>query len=92
MKNMIKLENYYLPWELEQRTGEFVEYYNNHRVHESLDNLTPVDVYLGRDKEILAAREIVKEQTLRRRMRHNMGLAPLNQDLMLPQTVRESVS
>jgi putative transposase len=92
MKNVIKLENYYLPWELEQRIGEFVEYYNNHRVHESLDNLTPADVYLGRDKEILAAREIVKEQTLRRRIRENMGLAPLKQDLMLPQTVRESVS
>jgi len=29
MKNVIKLENYYLPWELEQRIGELIEYYNN---------------------------------------------------------------
>jgi len=92
MKNVVKLENYYMPWELEQRISEFVDYYNNRRVHESLDNLTPADVYLGRDQEILAARQAVKEQTLCRRMRKNMGLSPLKQDLMLPQMVRESVS
>jgi hypothetical protein len=92
MKNVIKLENYYLPWELEQRIEEFVEYYNHQRVHESLDNLTPSDVYLGKDKEILAARQMVKEQTLRRRMRKNMGLSPLKQELLLPQLVRGSVS
>ncbi len=92
MKNVVKLENYYMPWELEQRIGEFVDHYNHRRVHESLDNLTPADVYLGRDQEILAARQAVKEQTLRRRMRKNLGLAPLKQDLMLPQMVRESVS
>jgi transposase InsO family protein len=92
MKNVVKLENYYMPWELEQRIGEFVEHYNHQRVHESLENLTPADVYLGRDKEILAARQIVKEQSLRCRTRKNMGLAPLKQDLTLPQMVRESVS
>jgi transposase-like protein len=92
MKNVIKLENYYMPWELEGRIGEFVEYYNHRRVHESLDNLTPADVYLGRDKEILAARQKVKEQTLRRRMRQNMRLAPLKQERLLPQLFRESVS
>jgi transposase InsO family protein len=40
MKNRILLENYYLPGQLEQSIGEFVEYYNNCRYHESLDNLT----------------------------------------------------
>jgi transposase InsO family protein len=92
MKNVIKLENYYLPWELEQKIGEFVEYYNHRRVHESLDNLVPADVYLGRDKEILALRQLVKEQTLHRRVRQNKGLPPLKQELLLPQLVRESVS
>jgi putative transposase len=47
MKNRILLENYYLPGQLEQSIGEFVEYYNNRRYHESLDNLTPADVYFG---------------------------------------------
>jgi putative transposase len=42
MKNRILLENYYLPGQLEQSIAEFVEYYNNCRYHESLDNLTRV--------------------------------------------------
>ena len=45
MKNQILLENYYLPGELKKRIGQFVSYYNNERYHESLDNLTPTDVY-----------------------------------------------
>jgi len=53
MKNRILLENYYLPGQLELSIGEFVEYYNNRRYHESLDNLTPVDVYFGRGPAIL---------------------------------------
>jgi transposase InsO family protein len=40
------LQNYYyLPGQLEQRLAEFVDYYNLRRYHESLDNLTPADVY-----------------------------------------------
>ena len=33
MKNRILLENYYLPGQLEQSIGEFVEYYNKRRYH-----------------------------------------------------------
>ena len=47
MKNQVLLENYYLPEELKVRIGKFVEYYNYERYHESLDNLTPADVYYG---------------------------------------------
>jgi transposase InsO family protein len=50
----ILLENYYLQGQLELSIGEFVEYYNNQRNHESLDNLTPVDVYFGRGPAILS--------------------------------------
>ena len=57
MKNQILLENYYLPGQLELRLGEFVDYYNNRRYHESLDNLTPADVYFGRGQIILNRRE-----------------------------------
>jgi transposase InsO family protein len=59
MKNRILLENYYLPGQLELSIGEFVEYYNNQRYHESLDNLTPVDVYFGRGPAILKRRESI---------------------------------
>ncbi len=52
MKNVIKLLNYEYPRELEQAYGEFVEYYNKHLYHESHDNLTPEDVYFGREEKI----------------------------------------
>ena len=67
MKNVVKLENYYLPGDLKLRIGEFVEYYNNHRYHESLQNLTPADVYFGRDQEILEKRKTIKLNTMKKR-------------------------
>ena len=48
MKNVVKLRNYDMPWELEEEIGRFVQHYNHKRVHEALDNLTPADVYEGR--------------------------------------------
>ena len=57
MKNRILLDNYYLPGQLEQSIEEFVRYYNNCRYHESLDNLTPADVYFGRGQASLERRE-----------------------------------
>src|SRR6185295_346853 len=48
LKNRILLENYFLPGDLEAQIAAFVADYNNRRYHESIDNLTPVDVYCGR--------------------------------------------
>ena len=48
MKNMVNLQNYFLPGELEAQIANFVSYYNNQWYDESLDNLTPADVYFGR--------------------------------------------
>jgi len=70
MKNVIKLENYYSPDELRLRIGQFVDYYNNHRYHESLQNLTPADVYFGRAEQKLQDRKRIKEKTLKKRRRN----------------------
>jgi hypothetical protein len=56
MKNVVKLENYYFPWELEAALRDFVAYYNNQRYHEALDNVTPADAYFGRRYQILSKR------------------------------------
>ncbi|MBK6574040.1 MAG: hypothetical protein IPG21_16515 [Saprospiraceae bacterium] len=49
MKNVVKLDNYYCPEELERALRKIcLETYNNERYHESLENLTPADVYFGR--------------------------------------------
>ena len=92
MKNIVKLQNYYFPWELEQEIKAFVDYYNHERVHESLDNMTPADVYYGRNKEIKDMRHIVKKQTLLQRRRKNLGLPALKMDVIKPNVLRESVS
>jgi hypothetical protein len=67
MKNLLLLEHYYLPGELEARITEWVDYYNQHRYHESLDNLTPADIFDGRKEEKLLARKKVKHQTIIKR-------------------------
>ena len=41
MKNVVKLEKYYSPWELERAIARFVDDYNHRRLHEALDNVTP---------------------------------------------------
>jgi len=64
MKNLVLLQNYAFPWALEREIGRFVDYYNHQRYHESLDNVTPADVYFGRAKEVLTRREEIKRQTL----------------------------
>ena len=72
MKNVVKLEHYYYPWELEQAIEQWVEHYNHRRYHESLDNVTPADVFFGRQQEILSRRESVKRRTLAERRRENL--------------------
>ena len=67
MKNVVKLQNYYFPGELEAEIEKFVDDYNNERYHESLDNVTPADMYHGRRNYILNERDIIKQETLRKR-------------------------
>jgi putative transposase len=72
LKNVVTLQNYYLPWELDQELQRFVAYYNHERVHESLQNLAPADVYSGRVRTILTRRERIKRQTLKWRREQNL--------------------
>ena len=75
MKNVVKLEHYYFPWELERAIEQWVEHYNHERFHESLNNVTPADVYFGRHHEILAERAAIKARTLNHRKVQNLRLA-----------------
>jgi len=76
LKNRILLENYFLPGELEAQIAAFVDDYNHRRYHESLDNLTPADVYCGRGPAILAERHRIKRQTIaNRRLQHHLQAA-----------------
>jgi len=91
MKNVVKLRNYYQPEVLKREIGKFVEHYNNKRVHESLGNVTPADVYLGRHHEIQTARQLLKMQTLRRRRCYNQGYELKKEELIRPSAIRECV-
>jgi hypothetical protein len=72
MKNIVNLQNYFLPGHLETEIASFVNYYNHQRYHESLHNLTPADVYFGRAKEVLTKRDQIKKQTLQQRRLQNL--------------------
>jgi transposase InsO family protein len=67
MKNVVKLQHYYFPEELKTALKDFVSYYNNERYHESLDNVTPADVYYGRQYAVLTERSKIKRRTMERR-------------------------
>ena len=83
MKNVVNLQHYYLPGELEREIKRFVEYYNNHRYHESLDNLTPADVYFGRKRERLSVREMIRRETMKLRRAYNLGKGGAKKQLHL---------
>ena len=72
MKNVVRLENHDSPWELERALARFVEYYNHERLHEAIGNVTPDDMYHGRQRAILSRREKIKRLTLERRKKENL--------------------
>jgi RNA-directed DNA polymerase len=74
LKSRFLLDNYYLPGDLERQIGAFVEHYNHASYHESIDNLSPADVYFGRAETILAERQRIKRDTIaNRRLQHRLG-------------------
>ena len=72
MKNVVKLQNYYSPSQLAEAIDDFVEYYNNQRYHESLENMTPVSIYYGKEKEVQSKREKIKRETMALRRQQNL--------------------
>jgi transposase len=70
----IRLTNYYCPSELEDQLQLFVSYYNHERYHEALGNVTPADMYYGRDQEIKVRREQIRKKTMRLRRAQNCSL------------------
>lgn len=76
LKNRILLENYYLPGDLENQIGLFVDHYNNQRYHESIGNVTPADAYFGRHTAIIERRKKIKKLTIqKRRLNHQRQAA-----------------
>jgi len=75
MKNVVKLENYFFPDELRSAIESFVHYYNHERYHESLDNMTPADVYYGRELEVKSRRHHTKMKTLKERRNINQKIS-----------------
>ena len=63
-----RLTTYSCLSELEKAINEWVKYYNERRFHESLDNLTPRDVYLGQGEEIKRIRETIKQNSISKRI------------------------
>jgi len=50
-----------------------VAYYNHERYHESLDNVTPADVYFGKQYAVLSERAKIKRRTMQRRKREYLA-------------------
>lgn len=64
LKDRILLNNHYQPEALERDIDAFVTHYNTRRAHESLNNLTPYDVFTGQGVAILQRRDRIKEKTM----------------------------
>ena len=76
LKNRVLLGNYYLPGALEAAIAGFIDHYDQHRYHESLGNLAPADVFLGRAETILKRRKEIKRKTIEsRRLLHRQNAA-----------------
>ena len=71
IKGEIKLVPYEMPGALKEAIKAFIEYYNYGRYHEGLGNVTPYDVYTGRNLEVIKRRKEAKNRTLQARREYN---------------------
>ena len=68
---------YELPGQLEKAIADFVDYYNFHRYHKALGNVTSADVLYDRRERILERRKEVQAETIKRRRAYNQNLRGL---------------
>jgi len=81
IKGEIKLVPYEMPGELKEAIKAFIEYYNYGRYHEGLGNVTPYDVYTGRNIEVIQRRKEVRTRTLELRKNYNRAIREQNSGL-----------
>ncbi len=86
LKARLNLLVYPSPESLRAAMAEFIDFYNQHRYHEGIGNVTPADVYYGRREEILRRREVQKQQTIYQRFQYNLAqpLGGPGSELSLP--------
>ena len=77
IKREVNQVPYEFPDQLEKAISDFVEYYNFHRYHKALGNVTPSDVLSGRRDKILQQRKEVKAKTIQHRRGYNSELREL---------------
>ena len=65
---------YDVPKDLEEAIRKFVKFYNHHRYHKALKDITPADMLAGRRDEILGRRREAKDRTIVRRRLLNKAL------------------
>jgi transposase InsO family protein len=74
IKEAVNLLVYQSPMDLEKALNEAVDAYNQ-TPHEALKNVSPIEMYEGRQDEILARRQAKKRWTIEKRKAANMALA-----------------
>jgi len=65
------LQSLLLPWRAQKAADEAIATYNS-TSHESLNNVSPNDVYAGKKKAILRERHEKRILTVRRRKQYNL--------------------
>ena len=75
MKNVVKLDMYYSPWELERAIGRFVEHYNHRPAARVAAERDAGRRTRGRQQTILDRGARIKRETLARRKRENLHAA-----------------
>jgi len=78
MKNVVKLHHYYTLSDLQRAIDQYIEYYNNERYHESLNNCTPASDYNGTHNKILEQRQALKQKSMQKRRRNHQRYKAAN--------------